>query len=152
MYIIFTVDSVTKKETIIGHVGSNKYRAVAALRRYVDLELDKLKLKLPTHEKNLGVVMNAAEIAAVDALDKLEPGLYIITSNSGTAIEVYIVDEVEVGWFRSSKRKDVKPVLISNLRESKQLDILPKPANTASNHDNLLGELRGVLKTRKITV
>jgi len=151
MYIIFSVDPVTKKETIVGHVGSNKYRAVAALRKYVDMQLDKMVLKAPLKECNLGAVVNEASISAVDTDVNLKAGLYIITSVNGTFIEVYSVEEVEVGWIRSVKRKDIKLILGTQLRESKQLDILPKPANAASSHDNLLGELRGVLKTRKIT-
>lgn len=147
MYIIFSVDLATKKQEIIGHVGSNKYRAVASLRKYVELQVAKLG-KVSPIEYNLGATINEAGLIAAEKEDNLKPGVYIITSNNGTTIEVYQVTEVEIGWIRSIKRKDIKHVSTHHLRESKQLDILPKPANAASLYDNMIGELRGVLKTR----
>ena len=155
MYIIFSVDLATKKQEIVGHVGSNKYRAVASLRKYVELQLASMYKsadKGAYMEYNLGAGINESGLIAVEPEEKLKPGMYIITSNNSSSIDVYQVTEVEIGWIRSIKRKEIKHILSHHLRESKQLDILPKPANAASNHDNLLGELRSVLKTRITSV
>lgn len=160
MYIIFNIDSVTKQSTIVGHVGSNKYRAVAALRKYVELQLPSIPSSTPSSTPSsspTNVVSSIKDITidntALPSLlpieeEKLAVASYILTSKDGMAIDVYSVKEVETGWIRSIKKKVVTLVLSVRLNLSKQLDILPKPTKDISLHDSFIGELRGVLKSR----
>lgn len=153
MYIIFNIDPVTKQSTIVGHVGSNKYRAVAALRKYVELQLP----SIPSSSTPASVASSIKDITIDNTVlpsllpieeEKLAVASYILTSKDGMAIDVYSVKEVETGWIRSIKKKVVTLVLSVRLNLSKQLDILPKPTKDISLHDSFIGELRGVLKSR----
>lgn len=148
MYILCSVNPTTQSINVVGHVGSNKYRAVASLRKYVET----LRGNSNLDDK---VCMNAAlctedVTAKLHTLTALKDGEYLVTYNNGMNIATYTIRDVEVGWIRSVKNRVFQLTGNYCLVESKHLDILPKPTTEASQHDSLMGELRGVLKSRGI--
>lgn len=151
MYIIYKVTAAPKTELLVGHVGSNKYRAAAALRKYVELQVQSFEVAKGSTKSTSVRECPVANIAGENMSTTKLLGYYTVTTCGGMTIDLYNVAEEEIGWFRSVKVRNITHVATYQLREAKALDLLPKPASDMSQHDSLMGELQSVLKTRRST-
>jgi hypothetical protein len=153
MWIVFCVLSPSTTPQLVGHVGSNKYRAVANLKFITDEWLRKNTPSTITSAPNTKLATSTQEWTEVpkesDINDKTPKGMYCVTENELSRVIYSIDDELDKGWLYNSSKKVIKKCAIFYLAESKFVNHVKIPdEKTPITYDDILRELTQVIASR----